>query len=220
MSDQRERVHGTPLDTDVIINSVDDSIPPIIVDDQGPIRYDWPNLKLLYVGGAGVADIARALTVEFPDHFERVQNTINRRSAREEWPKVREDSANLIRMRPESSKNNVSLLERPMSQNVLTTAANTRSVRKERYLNSTSAFIDKAAQQLDNHPISSLADAALAAKLMEPVHAIAKDVHGLNAKDGSNAVQVNILSEWAGSGPPEVSVETRETTDESGANSS
>jgi hypothetical protein len=190
---------------------------PAVIDGYGPIRYDWPRLKLLYVGGASNTDIARSITTDFPEHFERVRAAINQRSCREEWPKLREESVTLVNSRSGLSKNNDSPLQPPSSQNVITTAANTASVRKNRYLEITSKFIDRAASQLESHPVESLADAALAAKFMLPVHEIAKDVHGLNGKDGSNQVQVNILSDWAGSGPPEIQVETHQTSDETKA---
>lgn len=189
-----------------------ENVIPGIVDDAGPIRYDWPSIKLLYVGGASVTDIARSLTKDYPDHFTRIQNTISVRAQRDEWKKVRDSALELLALRPESSRGNDSTLSPVMSKDVMSMAANTASVRKNRYLDVTTEAIDRAASTLKDRPINTLEEAAMAFKLMEPVHALARDVHGLSAKDGANQVQVNILSQWAGGIPEE---ETEHTSDPS-----
>jgi hypothetical protein len=82
-----------------------------------------------------------------------------------------------------------------MSQNVTTAAGNLYAARKNAYLDVTAKFIDRAATQLDRRAIDSLEDAALAGKLFLPVHELARDIHGLNARESANQVNVNILSE-------------------------
>lgn len=174
---------------------------PILIDEAGPIRYDWPQIKLLYVAGAGVTDLARSLTIDQPDEFDRVRAAVAQRAHREEWLEIRDAGLKMTQNRPEGSKNNVSALERPLSQNVQILAQNIFAERKKLYIERTTGFIDRASKRLEERKVATLEDAAMAAKLFEPVHAIARDVHGLNAKEGTHNLQVNILSDWAGKLP-------------------
>lgn len=192
----------------------------IIIDESGPIRYDWPGIKLLYVAGAGCSEIAHSMTAQTTHLFERVRAAIAQRCSVDEWPKLREAGLKLSESRPVGSKNNDSLSDRLLSRNITATAGGCLAARKNRYLDITSKFIDRASDQLDKREISSLEQAALAAKLMQPVHEIAKDVHGLNSKDGVNQVNVNILSQWTDSGPPAVEVESHDTSRSSSHDSS
>ncbi|MCE0483114.1 MAG: hypothetical protein LV479_02625 [Methylacidiphilales bacterium] len=171
------------------------------------IRYDWPSLKLLYVGGASHTDIAHALTKDCPEEFDRVRAAIAKASSRDDWPALRNASQTIVSARPEASPLNDSTLSHLPSQSVTKVAAECFSARKSRYLDVTSGFIDRAATQLRQRGIDSLESAALAAKLMLPVHELARDIHGLNAKESGNQVNVNILSEWAGGDPPAIEVE-------------
>lgn len=183
-----------------ITSKTDDPIPSF-VDESGPIRYDWPSIKLLYASGAGVSEIAHSMSKDFPEQFKRIRAAIAQRCSLDEWPKIREAGQALAHSRPAGSKNNDSLSVLPPSHNVTAIAQNLQSARKSRYLEVTSKFIEKASNHLEGHPIQCLADAAMAAKLFAPVHEIAKDVHGLNGKDGQNLLQVNVLSQWAGGIP-------------------
>jgi isocitrate/isopropylmalate dehydrogenase len=165
---------------------------PIIADELGPIRYDWPNIQLLFTAGASPADIAKALTKDCPDQYDVVRNTVAKRSQRYEWGQIAEDARKLASSEPRAisaiAKSNSAL-----STNVLAGAANVFAERKSRYLEVTTDFVDRSVSKLKDHPINNLADASVAAKLMEPVHKIAVDIHGLNAKDSPAALQVNFL---------------------------
>ena len=86
------------------------------------------------------------------------------------------------------------------------------SARKRKYLDRTSLFGDQASEKLTETPVESLHDASLRAKLFEPVHNIMKTVHGLDAKEGSTNLQVNLLSNWAGQ-MPVVEVEEAKSND-------
>ncbi len=160
------------------------------------IRYDWPSIKLLYVAGAGVTEIARSLTRDRPDDFARIRGTIAQRCTRDRWPALRTAGLQLTQDRPQGSKGNDSVSDKIMSQNVTMAAANLYAARKDSYRERTSRFIDRASLQLDQRPIESLEDASRAGKLFQPVHELARDIHGLNAKEGSHNLNVNILSQW------------------------
>jgi hypothetical protein len=174
---------------------------PILFDQQGPIRYDWPSIKLLYVGGASHSDIATALTKNQPDLFDRVRAAIAQSSSRDDWPSLRQLSIDVVQSRPDAVPNNHNTVSRLKSHDVTLLAASTHSARKNRYLDITSKFLDRAATTLDQRRVDTLEQAAMAAKLMQPVHEIARDIHGLSSKDGVNQVNVNILSQWAETGP-------------------
>ena len=178
---------------------------PGLSDEVGPIRYDWQTIKLLYISGASSTDIARSLTLDCPDAMNRVRNTICKRGERDGWKEIREAGLKLTQNRPANSMNNDSRLESALSQSVESIAQNVYSARKSRYLDITTRFVDRSATALDNRSINNLEEAAMAAKLMEPVHAIAKDVHGLNAKEGTHNLQVNFLSDFSGQ-IPEVNI--------------
>lgn len=166
-----------------------------------PLRYDWPEIKLMYVAGASAADIARALTQTQPDAFRRVQNTILQACGRGEWNKLREKAVKLTESRPEGSKNNVSTLSPPSSTNVIAMAQNILSARKNKYLDVMTEAIERGSLAVKRASLDTLEDVAMTFKLAEPMHAIAKDVHGLNAKDSVQAMQVNFLSDFAGALP-------------------
>lgn len=194
-------------------------MPDSCADRQGVIRYDWSSIKLLYVGGASHSDIAHGLTIDCPEHFDRARAAIAQASSRDDWPSLRELSNTLVQSRVNAHKSNDSTLNRVESHLVTQTAASTYAARKNRYLDVTSRFIDRASDQLEKREIESLEQAALAAKLMQPVHEIARDIHGLNAKEGAGQVQVNILSDWAGGIPPSLDVQTQDTTSVSSSES-
>lgn len=162
-----------------------------LVDENGIIRYDWPEIRLLFVGGSTVADIARSLTVDCPDSYDTVSNTIYTRARRDEWAETSRQVAKLAESRPRASVNGSSEL----STTVQTMAQNIAIERKKSYIDRTSGFIDKASKLLEDRPLQTLEDAAMAGKLFDPVHQIAKDIHGLNAREPVAALQVNILSE-------------------------
>lgn len=174
---------------------------PVLIDESGPIRYDWHEIKLLFVAGAGVTDIARSITKDQPELLDRVSNTIQQRCGRDEWAKLRADAISLIQERPPTSKNNSTVIERLASPNVIQMAQNIFAARKHSYLERTSLFGDQASKRLVETEVQSLEEASLKAKLFEPVHNMMKTVHGLDAKEGSTNLQVNVLSDWAGKYP-------------------
>jgi hypothetical protein len=161
----------------------------------------------LFTAGVSAADIAKSLTKTCPDAYLTVRKTIATRSQRYEWAKVAEDARKLVSSEPRAISD-VFRSQNAMSPNVVAYAANIASERKNRYLDVTTGFIDKAVTKLQEHPIESLQDASVAAKLMEPVHKIAVDVHGLNAKESPASLQVNILSQGG-----DVVVDAPEITD-------
>jgi len=165
------------------------------------IRCDWPAIKLLYVAGNGVTDIARSLTKDSPAECSRIRATIAQRCKREDWPALRKAGLQLAQDRPPGSKGNDSVSDSILSPDVTKAAGNLFALRKDAYRERTTRFIDRASVQLDRRPIDSLEDAALAGKLFQPVHEIARDIHGLNAKEGSHNLQINFLSDLAGKIP-------------------
>jgi hypothetical protein len=159
---------------------------------QTLIRYDWPAIKLLYVAGAGVTEIARSLAGDRPEDNVRIRATVAQRCKREDWPALRSKGLQLAQDRPPGSKGNDSVSDKMMSQHV-TIAAGLLADRKNAYCERTSRFIDRASLQLDQRPIESLEDASQAGKMFQPVHVLARDIHGLNAKEPAAALQVNFL---------------------------
>lgn len=173
----------------------------IVIDESGPVRYNWPEIKLLYMGGATAQQIANALSAGNPESTETIRAAIAKQSSRNDWPselasitqKVSE-AKNGRQYLPDGQNNTQSL-------SVTEASVTLASERKARYLEITSKFADRAAKTLDQRQIDTLEDAAMAAKLFQPVHELARDIHGLNGKDVGNQVQVNILSDWANKVP-------------------
>lgn len=187
---------------------MDDIKPAILLDDQGPIRYDWQGIKLLYVAGASVTDIARSLTADCPEYFVRVQNTVSVKVKRDEWQSIKDRALSLAETRKSNSLAHKDQGPRALSEGVMLSAANILASRKTAYRERTSKFIDRASIELEKRPIESLEDASLAGKLFDPIHELARDIHGLHAKEGSHSLQVNVLSNWAGKIPEPIEVET------------
>lgn len=160
-------------------------------DQQGVIRYDWPGIQLLFTAGCSPADIARSLTQDCPDNYDTVRKTVAQRSSRYEWTKTADEAKKLVSANPSSIYNKT----KELSSSVVGLAQNIALERKKSYLDRTSGFIDRASKLLEDRPLESLEDAAMAGKLFDPVHQIAKDVHGLNAREPVAALQVNILSD-------------------------
>lgn len=165
---------------------------PILTDELGPIRYDWPSIQLMFSTGVSPIDIARALTKDCPDSLETVRKTIAKRSQRYEWGKMVEEARKLISSHPDAISE-VDRARSAVSPSVVQSAVNVYSERKSRYLEATTQFVDRAVGTLATRDVSSLEAAAVSAKLMEPIHKLAVDIHGLNAKDSPAALQVNFL---------------------------
>lgn len=172
-----------------------DNQSPILVDEAGPIRYNWPEIKLLYVSGASCTDIARGLTKDCPDHTNRARSAIAQRCCRDGWPEIRDAGKKFMETRPINAKNHDSRFQPSLLQDGARMAANVFADRKNSYLERASSFVDKSSKLLDDREINNLEEAALAAQLFDPVHKIAKDVHGLNVKEPAAALQVNFLSD-------------------------
>lgn len=162
-----------------------------LVDRQGPIRYDWSGIQLLWTAGASAADIAKSLTQDFPEQYDIVRNTVAKRAQRHEWHQTAKEAQKLVSANPSSFYNK----PRELSASVLATSVNIASERKKNYVDRVAGFLDKSSKLLEDRPLESLEDAALAGKLMEPVHNIARDIHGLNAREPVAALQVNFLSD-------------------------
>lgn len=159
-----------------------------LVDEVGIIRYDWEEIKALYVANISPTEIARSLTKECPESFSTVQNTIHTRASRNDWQLLRDKASKLVSGDPDANLG-VSKIARPsLISSVL-------AERRGRYLDITSKKLDETATALENTPINSLEQSAMAFKLLEPAHKIAVDVHGLNARESAAALQVNILSD-------------------------
>lgn len=159
-------------------------------DEIGVIRYDWSQLKLLYVSGVGCTDLAKSLTKDCPEEFNRVRGAISMQCHREEWEKIRESGRAIISQQPSTTKNNGST----QLQNVATDlAASVFAHRKNSYLDKTTLKVDQAAEILAKQPLNDMEDVHLAFKQFEPVHRMAVDLHGLNAKDSPAALNVSFL---------------------------
>lgn len=171
---------------------------------EGESRLDWSAVEAMWLTGIGATEIARTICPNDKTSAKRVRDRIYCHAYKHGWTKRLEKAhkmqelADKLLEKPKTAQpTQISPVEQTKLEvtNGAQIAANIMATRKEAYLQKTSKAIDKATELLEKHEMHTLEDAGLAFAAFEPVHKIAKDVHGLDAKNVTNAVQVNFLSQ-------------------------
>lgn len=173
----------------------EDSPTYAIANEQGVIRYDWPNIQLLWTAGATAADIARSMTRDCPEEYDKVRNTVAVRAARNEWAKTAEDARKLVSGQTRAITDGFQKTRNALSTDVIGQAANIALQHKNAYVSRVSAWGDKVSSVLEQQQVTTMDQVQTTAIQLKPAHDILKDIHGLNARENSTQVNFNMLSD-------------------------